>query len=118
MSESFKSQSQKPRGPWHVEPGSPVDALERRHAFERGTIADMVSSLRTFAKSEGFTYDIEDVEGGQDIQVPPECLAATLGHLKPLLKDANALLEQHNQQFRVRVHLHGTLLELRVVSHS
>jgi uncharacterized membrane protein len=111
MSESFPLN--KPKGLWTVEPGSPRDVLEKRQKFERQTISDILSSLRSFAKDHAFTYEIEDVQGGGDIQVPSESLAMTLGHLKPLLQDANTLLEQHAQQFRVHVRMHGTLLELR-----
>jgi hypothetical protein len=113
MSEGFKTHKHAPKPPQTAESGSLVDAFETRQKFERQTIAHIFSSLSNFARTEGYTCEIEEVEGGGDVNVSPETLALTLGHLKPLLREANDLLLQHQMPFRMRVAVRGALLELR-----
>jgi hypothetical protein len=112
MKEGF--QHNEPKGPWAVESGSPVDLLEQRQRLERKALADIATSLRSFARVQGFTYEVEDREEGKNITVEPETLTQTLGHLQPLLRKINKQLREHQVSTQVRVAIHGMQIQLHL----
>jgi hypothetical protein len=113
MNEGFP-QHNKPKGPWAVEPGSPLDMLEQRQRLERQALASIMTSLRSFAREQGFTYEVEDEAEGNNITVEPETLTQTLGHLQPLLREVNNQLRERQVSTQVRVAIHGMQIQLHL----
>jgi len=102
MNEGF---SKKEQSPWAVEPGSAVDLLEREQQFKRVTLENIRTDLRTFAQENNFSYEIEKGDEMLTLSVEQDYFSILFTHLKPLLREANELLVEHQKPFRIRLRI-------------